>query len=698
MERKGRPPEGAALLPAGRLWLLAEFGGATPDEAKERAQEAMADISRHGRAGALDLRLVDDPREQRMLWKLREAGVGASRVPGEEEAWPSWEDAAVAPERLGDYLRDFMALLKRHGYAFTIFGHFGQGCVHARITFKTRTAEGVRDYRRFLQEAADLVSAYGGSLSGEHGDGQARGELLPKMYGPALVRAFQEFKAIWDPLGKMNPGKVVSPYPLDTNLRIGPDYRPLPVLTRFRFPDDHGSMAEASRRCFGVGKCRALEGGTMCPSFRATREEMHTTRGRAHLLFEMLRGDALRDGFRDPAVKEALDLCLACKGCKGDCPVQVDMATYKAEFLSHYYEGRPRPIAAFVQGRIFRWARLASLAPGLANLLTQTRGLSAMMKAAAGMAPERPLPPFARQTFRSWFRARPERNAGMPRVILWPDTFNNYFYPQTARAAVEVLEAAGRQVVIPPQVLCCGRPLYDYGLLDEAKAKLAEILAALRPEIEAGVPVVGLEPSCVSVFRDELHGLLPDDEDARRLAGQTFLLSEFLAQAAREGRAVPRVPRRAIVHGHCHHKSLFGMDDEEAVLKHAGVDAQLLDSGCCGLAGGFGYERRHYDLSMKIGELALLPAVRAAPPEALIVADGFSCRSQIEHGTHRRALHLAEVLKLGLGGDKDKAAASGPYPERAFPSEAARPRAFGLLGVAVAGLCCVLGVRWLARR
>jgi Fe-S oxidoreductase len=402
----------------------------------------------------------------------------------------------------------------------------------------------------------------------------------------------------------------------------------------------------------------------MCPSFMVTRDEQHTTRGRAHLLFEMLRGDAITAGWRDAAVKESLDLCLACKGCKGDCPAAVDIATYKAEFLAHYYEGRWRPRSAYAMGLIFRWARLASTVPHFANLLTQTPWLARLLKTMAGIAPESTLPPLAAQPFTRWLQQRaPQTNTGR-RVILWPDTCNNYFRPETAQAAVAVLEDAGYQVEIPRQTLCCGRPLYDYGMLDRAKRQLREILQALAPEIQQGVPIIGLEPSCVAVFRDEIGNLFPNDLDAQRLQKQTFLLSEFLAQD--DSFAPTPWPHKALVHGHCHEKAVIGLADELTLLTKMGIDAQVLDAGCCGLAGSFGYEAHHYDISMRVGERVLLPAVRAAPPESLIIANGFSCREQIDTHTDRQALHLAEVLHMARQAPaampRDKRLTTQPHP------------------------------------
>jgi Fe-S oxidoreductase/FAD/FMN-containing dehydrogenase len=646
--RKGSEVEGLNLLPHGDTWLLVEFGGDTQQEATTKAQAAMRKIRAIDR-DQIGIHLLDKPTDYKKVVKIRESGVGASRVPGEEDAWPSWEDAAVAPENVGNYLRDFYKLLDKHKYVCTLFGHFGDGCIHTRITFNPKTPQGVKQFRAFMTEAAHLVVRHGGSLSGEHGDGQARGELLPIMFGPELIQAFREFKSAWDPLWRMNPGKVVDPYPLDTNLREGPDYRPKAVLTVFQFPQDHGNLAQATERCFGVGKCRGMNGGTMCPSFHATREEMHSTRGRTRLLFEMLRGEVIQDGWHDEHVKEALDLCLSCKGCKGDCPVNVDVATYKAEFLYHFYEGRRRPASARAMGQIFRWTEIASRDPDLANMITQTPGISSIVKAAAGLTQSRKLPAFARETFRSWFerRARDQReqNARRPSVILWADTFNNHFFPHTAQAAVEVLESAGYRVHVPSQHLCCGRPLFDYGFLDQAKSQLKDILEGLRPDIAAGTPVVVLEPSCASVFRDELTNLFPNDEGANRLRQQTVTLAEFLNKVNYQP---PTLKRKALLHGHCHQKALFGMKNEQRLLSRMGLDFELLDSGCCGLAGSFGYEEKHYDISMKIGERVLLPRVRAADRDTLIVTDGFSCREQIMHGTPRHAMHLAEVIQMAM--------------------------------------------------
>jgi FAD/FMN-containing dehydrogenase/Fe-S oxidoreductase len=643
--RRGINSEGLALLPEGGGWLLVEFGASSAKEAEAQAQELMAELSRA--ATTPNMHLFTDKNQAKRVWEVRESSLGAiSHVAGEPLTWEGWEDSAVAPAKLGAYLRDLRKLLDEYKYIGTLYGHFGEGCVHSRISFDMESKEGIAKYRRFMEEAADLVVSYGGSLSGEHGDGQARAELLPKMFGRELVQAFREFKAIWDPAWKMNPGKVVEPYRLDDHLRLGAEHHPWEPETHFQFAEDHGSLSHATLRCVGVGKCRNYEGGVMCPSFRVTREEEHSTRGRAHLLWEMTRRDVIQDGWQSEDVKKSLDLCLACKGCKSDCPVSVDVATYKAEFLSHYYEGKPRPRSAYAFAYIDVWARMASKFPGLVNAITHAPLLRNIAKWAAGMPQRRTIPKLAGQTFLSKFKRRPVKVVGSP-VLLWPDTLNNYFHSETAEAAVEVLERAGFSVGVPGKTVCCGRPLYDFGLLDRAKKLLLEILSMLEPEIQAGTPVVVLEPSCASVFRDELINLFPKDERAQKLSKQVYLLSEFLEKKAPDF-ALPRLPRKAVVHGHCHHKSVMKMNDEESVLRKMGVDYEAPAAGCCGMAGSFGFEHEKYDVSVAVGELELLPAVRNAPADSLIIADGFSCREQIEQCTGRKPLHLAEVIQMAM--------------------------------------------------
>jgi FAD/FMN-containing dehydrogenase/Fe-S oxidoreductase len=676
--RKGINSEGLSLLPEGGGWLMVEFGADTAQQAESQAQSLMQSLGRS--ANPPRMRLFTDPNQARHVWEVRESALGAtSHVPGELPNWEGWEDAAVAPEKLGSYLRDLRRLLDQFHYKGALYGHFGHGCVHNRISFDLQSKAGIAKFRQFMEAAADMVVSYGGSLSGEHGDGQARAELLPKMFGPELMQAFREFKSIWDPAWKMNPGKVIDPNKFDENLRLGATYNPWEPKTHFQFPEDDASLAHATLRCVGVGKCRREEGGVMCPSYRVTREEEHSTRGRAHLLWEMTQVEVIRDKWRSEEVKNSLDLCLACKGCKSDCPVGVDVATYKAEFLSHHYEGRLRPRSAYAFGRIDLWARLASPIASVVNLTTQTPILRDIAKLAAGVSPHRTIPAFAQQTFRGWFERHKSVPAGVDSnanqwgsttgkdttsvvplsaqqtralapeghrdVLLWPDTFTNYFSPGIAQAAVEVLEHSGFRVQIPGAILCCGRPLYDFGFLDRAKSLLQRILDALEPEIAAGIPIVGLEPSCVAVFRDELCNLFPKDERARALSQQAFLLSEFLEN---HNVQFPRLNCQALLHGHCHHKSLMKMTAEESLLRRLGIDFHSPAPGCCGMAGSFGFHHDKYEISKAIGELELLPAVRNAPEECLIIADGFSCREQISQLTPRRALHLAEVLQMSL--------------------------------------------------
>ena len=643
----GLRQKGAAnldLLPRGRGILLVEFGFDDPASAKAQGERLIDLLKRSPGAPAMRLYTAQ---ETQAVWKLRESGPrAAANVPGRPPRWEGWDDAAVAPEKLGPYLRDLRALLNAYNYDATFYGHFGHGCIHMQVNFDLQSAPGVEKYGRFVGEAADLVVRYGGSISGEHGDGKSRSALLPKMFGPELMSALRDFKTVWDPGNKMNPGNIVDAQPAVMNLRLGASYAPASVETTFRFPDDNGSMAKAALRCIGVGECRKHDAGAMCPSYMVTLEEEHSTRGRAHMLFEALQGGVLTGGWNDEHAKASLDLCLSCKACKSECPTNVDIATYRAEFLSHYYERRSRPLHAYAFGMVDKWLQLAAISPSLANLTLRAPGLNALAKKLLDIAPQRELPRVADQSFRSWARRHSVPTGGGD-VILWIDTFNNSFHPDTARAALEVLRGAGRKVFVPEQRLCCGRPLYDFGLIDEARTYLRRILTSLARPIDAGVPIVVLEPSCASVFRDELRGLFPDDPRAERLRAQTFLLSEFLEREA-PGYSPPKINGKVVLHGHCHHKAVMKMTDEESILQKTGADVQSLDSGCCGMAGSFGFDAHKYDVSIAVGERVLLPAVRAAAPDTHIVSDGFSCREQIAQTTGRRALHLADLLKRGL--------------------------------------------------
>ena len=643
MEKKGMHTNDISMLPEGGGWLLVEFGGESKKEAEEKARRLMDDLKKADQPP--DMKLYTDPGERSRVWKIRESGLGATAdVPHAHNTWPGWEDAAVAPENVGRYLREFRELLQQYGYSASLYGHFGQGCIHCRINFDLVTREGIDKYLRFIDEASDLIIKYRGSMSGEHGDGQARASVMPKMYGDELMGAMRKFKALWDPDWKMNPGKVIDAAAPDDHLKLGTDYEPRQVKTHFEYPEDEGDFAEATLRCVGIGRCRRRDGAFMCPSFVATHDEKDTTRGRARTLFEMIRGDFDGGGWRSKAVKESLDLCLSCKGCKKECPVSVDMATYKSEFLSHYYKGRLRPRYAYAMGLIGTWAKMASKAPAAANLFGQWPPFRSILKRAGGIAQARKMPRFAKRPFTAdWSRGGGDGSTGEP-VVLYPDVFNDHFYPEKLHAAARVLQRLGYRVVVPRHAPAI-RPLIHYGMLDAAKKELNRALDHLQPHAAEGVPIVGLEPSTVSVFRDELPNLRYKDPEARRVGGEFRMLSEFLDQRDAD---LPRLGGRAILHGHCHQKAVLDMDAARNVLKKMDIEFEEPEVGCCGMAGAFGFEHDHYDLSMQIGEMSLLPAVRDASSQTLIVADGFSCCEQMAPTTGRDVLHLAEVIDRAM--------------------------------------------------
>ncbi|MEV8065450.1 FAD-binding and (Fe-S)-binding domain-containing protein [Streptomyces sp. NPDC085995] len=749
----------AADLPRGGAWLFVETGGDTGAEARARAEAIVR------AAGVLDALVVTDPAAQRALWRIREDASGtATRMPDGTEAWPGWEDCAVPPARLGPYLRGFRALLAAHGLRGTPYGHFGDGCIHVRIDFDLLTEAGVGRFRRFSEDLADLVVAHGGSLSGEHGDGQARAELLPRMYGTQTVALFERAKALWDPDDLLNPGILVRPAPLDADLRFAVLPRE-PVPVAFGYPADGGDFTAAVRRCVGVAKCRTTEvSGTavMCPSFRATGQEEHSTRGRARLLHEMLAGEVITDGWRSEEVRDALDLCLSCKGCRSDCPVGVDMATYKAEFLHHHYAGRRRPAAHYALGRLpvwLRWTARTRTAPAL-NALAAVGPLAAAAKRLAGLAPERPIPRLAREPFTHWWRNRPlpdrdesrdrpltregggelacedsggewaregggelaceggggkwaweggagrdregrgerarEGGAGRDRegrgeracevggeraceggggelVVLWPDTFTEHLSPTVGRAAVRVLEAAGLRVALPPTLrldrppvgdgrsrflnplallrargrVCCGLTYISTGQLDHARTVLRRTLDLMEPVLETAAPVVVLEPSCAAALRTDLPELLPDDPRARRLADRVLTFAETLERHAPAWRP-PRLDRPVAGQTHCHQHAVLGDAADRRLRAAAGLTGEL-SGGCCGLAGNFGFEKGHWEVSKACAEEQLLPSVRSAPQDTMLLADGYSCRTQLEQLAGVRGRHLAEVLAEGLG-------------------------------------------------
>jgi len=673
MRRKGLAVDEVALLPPGNGFLLVEIGAWTAEEAQAKTEALVRAVQTWSSAPTARTYSAEDAAH---VWHVRESALGATVfVPGEPEGWEGWDDSGIPPEHLGAYLRQLAALMREYGYRSPLYGHFGQGCVHLRINFDFRSEEGLRKFREFLDRAADLAISFGGSLSGEHGDGQARAALLPKMFGPELMQAFLEFKALWDPTNHMNPGKLVDPvrvYDPIENLRHGPDpagHNHTPLETHFVFASDQGSLERATERCVGVGACRNTKDGVMCPSYRATGEEQHSTRGRARLLWEMLAG-ALRDeGFQSEAVHDALDLCLSCKACKTECPVQVDMTAYKSEYLAQRYKGRLHPLHHYVFGFADKLARLGSLTPALTNLVLTGPLTSPLIKHIVRVAQPRQLPSLAPKNYtksrksnaplptnpgapgleKTWESTDPSRceaQLAPPQVVLlWPDTWNNYYHPQSLQAAEQVLTEAGFAVRTPAKHICCGRALYDFGHLDIARSYLANVLYTMAPEIEAGLPFIFLEPSCASVFKDELPELFPNDPRAKRVREQVWLLADWLAARAPDFVNGRLAGQNILVHGHCHHKAVFGGPKSEiALLRQAGATVTPIESSCCGMAGPFGFEADKFELSRTIANLSLIPAVESASADTVIVADGFSCREQIHQLGHRQALHFAEVL------------------------------------------------------
>jgi FAD/FMN-containing dehydrogenase/Fe-S oxidoreductase len=658
MLKKNLAVEDVKLLPPGGGFLLVEMGAWNAEEAQSKAEALAAAAAGWPEKPRARIYNHEDAES---VWKVRESALGATVcVPGEPDRWEGWDDAGIPPVHIGTYLRRLNALMNEYGYRSPLYGHYGQGCVHLRINFDFRTTEGLRKFREFIDRAADLVVSLGGSLSGEHGDGQARAVLLPKMFGPELMEAFKEFKAIWDPDNRMNPGKLIDAvrvYDPVENLRYGPrTQKPAALETHFVFAADQGSMEHAAARCVGVGACLKKEGGVMCPSYRATGLEQHSTRGRARLLWEMLAGALKEEGFQSEAVHEALDLCLSCKACATECPVQVDMARYKSEFLAQKYKGKLHPLHHYVFGFADKMARLGSLTPAITNLMTSSSITSPLIKHIVGVAQERQMPQLARKSWKGG-RAADEtsnvpRTAGEQKqvVVLWADTWNNYYHPQTLAAAERVLMQAGFRVQTTKGHICCGRALYDFGLLDTAKSYMAKVLDAIAPQIEAGLPFIFLEPSCASIFKDEALELFPNDERARKMSRQVWLLADWLAAKAPNWVNGRLTGAQVLLHGHCHHKAVFGGPKSEvALLRKAGAQVEMIDTTCCGMAGPFGFEADKIELSKAIANLGLLPAVNAAGPMTVIVADGFSCREQIAQLSEREGMHFAEILDRSCG-------------------------------------------------
>ncbi len=641
-DRRGAVPD----LPRGGGWLFAEVAGDDEAEVTAAARAVIAD------AGALDSRVVADAAEAAALWRIREDGAGLAAVSLDRPAHAGWEDAAVPPERLGGYLRDFDALLRESALHGVPYGHFGDGCVHVRIDFALRDDGGRIRFREFLGDAARLVASYGGTLSGEHGDGRARSELLPLMYSAEVLDLFGRVKAVLDPDDVLNPGVLVAPRPADADLRLAaPLHEPRRTL---RWAHDAGSVVDAVHRCTGVGKCLAAPaGGVMCPSYQATRDEKDSTRGRARVLQEMVNGTLVTDGWRSDEVHEALDLCLSCKGCASDCPTGVDMATYKSEALHQRYRGRLRPRSHYALGRLPRWLRTARPLSGLTGPLLDIGPFERLAKAAAGVDERRSIPRPARRSLRAWARGTSyERRAtaletyDVPDVVVWADTFTDHFTPGNAHAAVELLERAGLKVGVVGESACCALTWVSTGQLDAARRILGRTVATLHRYAAAGVPVLALEPSCLATLRSDAAELL-DDPRVAAVARNTRTLAELLTDLP--GWTPPDLTgTEVVVQPHCHHASVLGWEADARLLARTGASVTRVD-GCCGLAGNFGVERGHYEVSVAVAETHLLPAVRAAAPGAVVLADGFSCRTQLDDLAGVGSMHLAELLNRPVG-------------------------------------------------
>ncbi|MCW2842034.1 MAG: FAD-binding oxidoreductase [Aeromicrobium sp.] len=628
-------------LPRGQGWLFLEISGEHPAE----VSDTIARVARA--ASAVDHRIVTDAGEQAVLWRIREEGAGlATRtLPG--KALSGWEDAAVPPAKLGTYLRDLDALLQENNLDGVPYGHFGDGCVHIRIDFPLDAEGGHQVFRRFLTDAATQVAAHGGSLSGEHGDGRARSELLPLMYSGDAISLFEQVKAVLDPDDLLNPGVLVRPAAVDADLR-GPESIHSPGREQMsrrlglRLLHDDGDFGKAVHRCTGVGKCIADNTGSygvMCPSFQATRNEKDSTRGRARVLQEMIDGRLVTGGFRAPEVHAALDLCLSCKGCLNDCPTGIDMASYKSEVLHQTYRGRLRPRSHYVLGKLPFWAKVTSPIAWLANLGLRTPGVRSIARWVAGVDQRRSLPTFATHRFSRL--ARPVVRGDRPKVVVWADSFTEYFSTEGGQAALRVLDGAGYDVEVLSRPQCCGLTWITTGQLDTARAMIVRAIDQLHPYVAAGVPVVGLEPSCLSVLRSDAVELT-DDPRAIDVAAGVFTLSELLRRTA-GWRPPDLTGTTLVVQPHCHQSSVLGFDADMAIMTATGATIDRL-SGCCGLAGNFGVEKGHYEVSVAVAEQQLLPAIRRAPAGTIVVADGFSCRTQLDDLTTADSFHLAQLL------------------------------------------------------
>ncbi|WGT46370.1 FAD-binding and (Fe-S)-binding domain-containing protein [Tessaracoccus lacteus] len=625
-------PDSVGVLPAGDGWMFLELVGDDAAEVRSRADALLA------HAAATEGWIVDDPVRAAELWKIRADGAGLAGVSLDRPAYGGWEDAAVPPQHLGTYLREFDALLTRHGLQGLPYGHFGDGCVHCRIDFPLTADGGAEGYKAFVEEAAQLVARFGGSMSGEHGDGRARSALLPHMYTPEAIELFGQVKRIFDPEGLLNPGVLVDPAPVEADLRMV-------AVSRSPLSSTDAEFVEAVHQCSGVGKCLANStagGGVMCPSFQATRDEKDSTRGRARALQEMVNGSLISQGWRSPEVAAALDLCLSCKGCARDCPTGIDMAAYKARVTHERLKGRLRPRNHYALGWLPRWGRLITAIPGigpLINAVGKAPVLGAALKFGAGVDGRRQIPRFASRTARSQLGEIPVGSKG--RVLIWVDSFSDCFESTSFAAMVKVLVGLGYEPEVLNETACCGLTWISTGQLDGARRQLANAAKVLAPYVAQGVPIVGVEPSCTAVWRSDAPELLPDDANVAALNGKVLTLAEFLATD--EDFVAPDLSGHTIVaQPHCHHASVIGWNVDRQLLEATGATL-IVVGGCCGLAGNFGVERGHHEVSVKVFEHDLGPAIEANP-DAIVLADGFSCQTQLTSLAGRASMSLSELL------------------------------------------------------